>query len=123
MSNPKQVSATDAKVAQRVREARLVAGLSQTQLGDLLGVTFQQVQKYEKGTNRIAPSRLQMVAEVTGKPIAWFFDDIVTNGNGIDPLAVLGTTREGIALARAFTSIGSPQMRHAILTIAQAAAE
>ena len=59
----------------RIKDARVQAGMSQGQLGDLVGVTFQQIQKYEKGTNRVASDRLQRIADAVGKPIAFFFID------------------------------------------------
>src|SRR5215467_7011268 len=63
----------DAEIGQRVRALRLQRGLSQTELGNLISVTFQQVQKYEKGANRISAGRLQRIAEVLGVPVAHFF--------------------------------------------------
>src|SRR5262249_1219853 len=63
----------DAEIGQRVRSLRLQRGLSQTELGNLISVTFQQVQKYEKGANRISAGRLQRIAEVLGVPVAYFF--------------------------------------------------
>lgn len=65
----------DKAVAAKIRTARLEAGLSQTNLGDEIGVSFQQIQKYEKGLNRIAPDRLQRIAAKTGRPITFFFTD------------------------------------------------
>lgn len=63
----------DVAVGARIRLARMEAGISQSGIADKLGVTFQQVQKYENGTNRCAPSRLTPIAEITGKPISWFY--------------------------------------------------
>jgi transcriptional regulator with XRE-family HTH domain len=65
----------DIAVGGRLRMARLEARISQSAVAVALGVTFQQVQKYEKGTNRIAPSRLVVAAKLTGKPVAWFYDE------------------------------------------------
>jgi transcriptional regulator with XRE-family HTH domain len=64
----------DAHVGARLRERRILSGLSQEKLGDTLGVTFQQVQKYEKGVNRIGPSRLQTAARLLGVPVNYFFE-------------------------------------------------
>jgi transcriptional regulator with XRE-family HTH domain len=63
----------DAEIGRRVRTLRLQRGLSQTKLGDNLGLTFQQVQKYEKGVNRISAGRLQKIAEVLDAPITFFY--------------------------------------------------
>jgi len=69
MPNP-----VDAHVGRRVREARAARGLSQEKLGNILGISFQQVQKYEKGTNRIGSSRLWAIANALEVPITFFFD-------------------------------------------------
>ena len=66
---------TDVHVGQRAREARVAKGMTQTDLGDALGLSFQQVQKYEKGTNRIGSSRLWEICKVLAQPITFFFED------------------------------------------------
>ena len=66
----------DRHVGSRVRMRRMLAGVSQERLGEALGLTFQQVQKYEKGTNRISASRLQQIAKMLGVPVAFFFDGL-----------------------------------------------
>ena len=73
---------TDVLVGSRVRVRRLELGLSQTALANELGVTFQQVQKYEKGTNRIGASRLHAMARVLGVPVTYFFPDRRAAGHG-----------------------------------------
>jgi len=88
---PKQrATEVDAHVGQRIRQRRTQLGLSQTALGQALGVTFQQVQKYEKGVNRVGSSRLAQIAEVLQVPIESFFEGAPGNkvkrlkiGNGI----------------------------------------
>lgn len=67
--------ATDTFVGQQIRIARQASGMSQTELGNAIGVTFQQVQKYEKGTNRVAPGRLQKLADRLGQPVTYFFPE------------------------------------------------
>ena len=62
-------------VAGRIRAARMAGNMSQEALGDASGVTFQQIQKYERGTNRVSADRLQQIADALGKPISYFFDD------------------------------------------------
>jgi transcriptional regulator with XRE-family HTH domain len=64
------------RVANRARLARKAAGISQERLGEMLGVTFQQIQKYEKGVNRIGPEKLTRLARATGRTIAWFYEDV-----------------------------------------------
>ena len=70
MSDP-----TDVYVGARVREARLAAGLSQTTLAGMLGVAYQQIQKYENASNRISCSRIVRIAAALGRPVEWFFDE------------------------------------------------
>jgi transcriptional regulator with XRE-family HTH domain len=65
----------DHHVGQRLRAARMLAGISQETAGKLVSLTFQQIQKYESGKNRIAPGRLQILATAFGKPIGWFYED------------------------------------------------
>lgn len=76
MSDERLPTSIDKKIGQRVRARRLEIGMSQERLAELLGVTFQQVQKYEKGTNRIAASRLFDISLALGKPVGDFFDGL-----------------------------------------------
>lgn len=80
------IDPVDKMVGERVRMARIAKDLSQSALGKALGVTFQQIQKYENGINRIAPGRLSKVSHETGMPIAWFYDqkEVVLPKNQID---------------------------------------
>lgn len=73
---PKQPTAIDKFVGERIRLARVNAGLSQLELGRALNITFQQLQKYEKGVNRVSASRLFAIAQLFNLPIGWFFDGI-----------------------------------------------
>src|SRR5712691_7135983 len=75
MVREKSPNPIDKYVGSRVRMRRMMLELSQTMLGDALGITFQQVQKYEKGTNRISASRLQQVCHTLQVPVAFFFED------------------------------------------------
>jgi len=116
---------TDKHVGNRVRMRRMILQMSQEKLGLALGLTFQQVQKYEKGTNRIGASRLSAIASILGVTVGYFFEGLATTGGCLklddadDPLTILGTTREGIALAQAFNSITEPKLRVALLEIVQ----
>lgn len=110
----------------------MMIGMSQEKLGENLGITFQQVQKYEKGTNRVGASRLQHIAGVLGVPVAFFFDGApalnpVTGGFSEDasPAYVsdfLATT-EGLALTRAFLKIADSKVRRRIVDLVEALAE
>ena len=82
----------DVHVGSRVRMRRMLIGMSQERLGKELGLTFQQVQKYEKGTNRISASRLYRIAQILGVPVQYFFEDL--------PQSVASPVQEGFAEAR-----------------------
>jgi transcriptional regulator with XRE-family HTH domain len=119
----------DKHVGSRVRMRRVLVGLSQEKLGDSLGVTFQQVQKYEKGTNRIGASRLQQISKVLGVPVSFFFDDAPGEENKADGFAEAGSsdyvvdflsTSEGIALNRAFLRVRDPRVRRRIVDLVSA---
>lgn len=112
----------DKHVGSRVRMRRLMLHVSQTRLGDALGITFQQIQKYEKGTNRISASRLQQIADVLKVPVSFFFDGASENdANNSAEWPEYATsflaTREGLALARAFNRIRRPKLRRSIADI------
>ena len=79
-SGQKSGTAVDAHVGRRLRERRLLLGLSQEALGAMLGVSFQQVQKYETGANRVSASRLYRLTQVLGVSIAWFFEGLAVGG-------------------------------------------
>jgi transcriptional regulator with XRE-family HTH domain len=74
MASKKQPNPIDVHVGSRVRLRRMMLGMSQEKLGENLGITFQQIQKYEKGTNRIGASRLQHIARVLSMPVSYFFE-------------------------------------------------
>ena len=117
-------SPVDVHVGARLRVRRTLMGMSQTALGEAIGLTFQQMQKYERGTNRISSSRLYDLARVLDVPIAYFFDDMPTAvaassptlGGGRakkppsyepDPMA----KRETLELVRAYYKITDPEIR------------
>ncbi|MDK4706020.1 MULTISPECIES: helix-turn-helix domain-containing protein [unclassified Rhizobium] len=116
----------DAYVGSRVRTRRLMLGMSQERLAEQIGVTFQQVQKYEKGTNRIGASRLQAIAGVLAVPVAFFFQQdnsqpLNTDGlgaiNGLEDLSDFLTSKEGLSLNKAFMKINDPSIRQSVLTL------
>lgn len=118
----KSTGPLDKAIGQRIRLRRTAIGMSQEKLGEILGVTFQQVQKYEKGTNRVGASRLQSIADALGVPVSFFFDqDTSAEERGSDIRDFL-VSKEGLALAHAFLKIESPAMRRALVEMAQAAA-
>ena len=113
----------------------MLLGLSQEKLGEALGVTFQQVQKYEKGTNRIGAGRLQDIAKVLEAPPSFFFQDAPTTGSlsaggfeeggAADCVVNFLSTVEGLQLNKAFASIKDPKVRRRLvdLVVAIAASE
>jgi len=121
----------DVHVGRRVRLRRTLLGLSQEKLGDALGLTFQQIQKYERGTNRIGSSRLYMLSNILDVPISFFFDDMepaTTNGSGLsegnqttfeaDQLA----RRESLELVRAYYRIEDPAVRKRVFELVKSIA-
>ncbi|MBZ9792375.1 helix-turn-helix domain-containing protein [Rhizobium sp. 3T7] len=121
----KTPNAIDAYVGERVRLRRKLLGMSQVSLSESLGITFQQLQKYEKGVNRIGASRLQRIAEVLGVPIGFFFDEGKSQAAGLrlsadtDEVAHFIASKEGLALTRAFIAIEDPNIRRKLLALAR----
>ena len=122
----------DKYVGSRVRMRRIMLGMSQEKLGEALGLTFQQVQKYEKGTNRVGASRLQQISEVLQVPVSFLFDggpSSAINGaasvEGASPayIADFLATSEGLALTRAFTRIPDAKLRRSIVDLVEQIAE
>ena len=114
----------DKYVGSRVRMRRLMLGMSQTKLADAIGITFQQVQKYEKGTNRMGSSRLQQVANVLKAPISFFFEggpNPQVNGKVSLPEYVTEffAIREGHALMHAFMRLPKGKIRHTIVSLVE----
>lgn len=95
--------AVDVHVGKRVRERRVLCGLSQAELGDLVGLTFQQIQKYERGANRISASRLWEFSLILHVKVEWFFDGLDKKGNPI-PGDDASASQETLQLVRYFTA-------------------
>jgi transcriptional regulator with XRE-family HTH domain len=122
----KRPSAIDRQIAARVRMRRLLLDMPQEKLAAGLGISFQQVQKYEKGNNRIGAGRLQQLAEILRVPVSFFFEDFPTPGRRQAPLpsyvSDFLTSADGLALTRAFMSIRDAQQRRCIVILAEAMA-
>ncbi len=121
----------DRHVGSRVRMRRLMIGMSQEKLGDLLGVTFQQVQKYEKGTNRISASRLQQISTSLGVTIDYLYGQAgrgePAEGAGFAEVggqdyAADVVTADGWKLMRAFNRIDDKKVRRALIELVQSVA-
>jgi transcriptional regulator with XRE-family HTH domain len=119
-ATPKRRADTrDTDIGKRVREQRLAKGMSQMQLAKHLGVTFQQIQKYENGMNRIGSGRLQRIAEALNVPVAHFFksdgNSLASTSSPAEDLAIEGAER----LLQAFRRIADNESRRALLQIAK----
>lgn len=127
----KTPNAIDIHVGSRIRLQRALKGMSQTTLAEGLGVTFQQVQKYEKGTNRVGSSRLQAIANILGVPVAFFFEE--GPGGSPDPqgpemgasaeIAQFLNSTEGVALNRAFVKIQDAKIRRKFVDLVKTLAK
>ncbi|MGE3141725.1 MAG: helix-turn-helix domain-containing protein [Hyphomonadaceae bacterium] len=127
MSDERTANAVDRRLGQRVRTRRLEIGMSQEKLADLLGVTFQQVQKYEKGVNRIAASRLFDIASALGLPISAFFEGLASaRGPGVAEEETEGfvhdvlATPEGLQLVSLFSAIENAKVRRRVVELVRA---
>src|SRR3954470_9132617 len=115
---------TDKHVGNRVRMRRMMLGMSQEKLGDALDLTFQQVQKYEKGANRISASRLQQAAHILQVPVSFFFEGgPATNGKSTGQQSAPSTayvnaflgSADGFAIVKAFTTVKDAKLRRSIV--------
>lgn len=128
MASKKSPNPIDIHVGSRVRLRRMMLGMSQEKLGEALGITFQQIQKYEKGTNRIGASRLQHTATVLKVPVSFFFEDAPGT-----PEEAMGfaenqphsyvvdflSSSEGLSLNKAFIRIKDARVRRRIVDLVQ----
>ena len=124
----KSPNPVDIHVGSRVRMRRLMLDFSQTRLADALGLTFQQVQKYEKGANRISASRLQQIAHALQVPIPFFFEGLPdpTNESKKTPNTPSPTSvseflasPDGMSLTKAFMETKKPKLRHRIVQLVE----
>lgn len=123
----KRTNAIDGHIGQKIRARRMHLGMSQEKLGTAVGLTFQQIQKYEKGTNRVGGSRLQQISDVLGVAPAYFFEGVPTVGEKA-PVPKEGelseheivsflATRAGATLVRGFLAIKQKPKRKAVLDL------
>lgn len=128
----KQANPIDVQVGNRVRIRRMLIGMSQERLGDLLGLTFQQVQKYEKGVNRIGAGRLFEVARILNVPIDFFYEGVenrlagqpgMAEPESAPPVMAFVSSGEGLQLSLAFMKIKDPKVRKRVLDLVKSLAE
>lgn len=127
IENKKKPNPIDIHVGSRIRLRRTMLGMSQEKLGESLGITFQQIQKYEKGTNRVGASRLQNISSILNVPVSFFFEDapgdhLATPG-GLEEASSSNyvvdflSSSEGLQLNRAFVKIADPKVRRRIVDL------
>ena len=126
----KKPNPVDTHVGSRVRLRRMLLGMSQEKLGDAMGLTFQQVQKYEKGVNRISASRLFHISRILDVPVQFFFEEAPQlNGPAVAGMAEPKSqtfileflnSREGLELNRAFVKIGDAKVRKSVVDLVRA---
>jgi transcriptional regulator with XRE-family HTH domain len=127
----KQANPIDAQVGNRVRIRRMLIGMSQEKLGDLLGLTFQQVQKYEKGVNRVGAGRLYEISRILGVPIDFFYEGVAAaaepggfaESRNAPPVMEFVSSGEGLQLSLAFMKIKDPKVRKRVLDLVKSLAE
>lgn len=130
MMAKKSPNPTDKYVGSRVRMRRLMLSMSQEKLGEKLGLTFQQVQKYEKGVNRIGASRLFQISKILDVPVQFFFEEAPhVDGRRAPGMAEADSeafileflnSREGLELNRAFVKIADPKVRKSVVDLVRA---
>lgn len=126
----KKPNPIDTHVGSRVRLRRMLIGMSQERLGEQMGLTFQQIQKYEKGVNRIGASRLLNLSQILDVPVQFFFDGAPVDGaeisgteNGESFIYDFVNSREGLELNRAFVRIADPRVRRSVIDLVRSLAE
>jgi transcriptional regulator with XRE-family HTH domain len=132
IENKKKPNPIDIHVGSRIRLRRTMLGMSQEKLGESLGITFQQIQKYEKGTNRVGASRLQNISQILNVPVSFFFEDAPGDGGGTGPgmaeasssnyVVDFLSSSEGLQLNRAFVKISDPKVRRKLVDLVKALA-
>jgi transcriptional regulator with XRE-family HTH domain len=119
---PKSQNAQDREVGRRIRLRRQELGVSQTKLGDALKVSFQQVQKYEKGINRVSAGRLQQIAHVLQVPIMFFYDDLGKGGSGSE-ISTLLESAYALRVLKAFSKIRDRNLQRRAVELMEAMAD
>ena len=129
MAATKAPNPIDKHVGSRVRMRRMMLAMSQEKLGDALGLTFQQVQKYEKGTNRIGASRLQQIAQILQVPVSFFFEgapslqsgeiELSKDAPSASYVSEFLATSEGLSLTKAFMRIQDARIRRRIVDLVE----
>jgi len=124
-SGTKEPQDVDRHVGSRVRMQRMAIGMSQEKLGDACGITFQQIQKYEKGMNRMGASRLHQIARILQVPVEFFYEGVPSgpdSGTSSRSMTDFLGTSDGLELVRAFMAVKDAKVRRRIVDLTKAAA-
>lgn len=121
----RRAGAEDVEIGQKIRALRLERGLSQSNLADGIGLTFQQVQKYEKGTNRVSAGRLQKIADLLNIPVMFFYGEVGASRRPRrrevgDPTLAFLQTKGAVRLMRAYSELSSRTTKYALVVLAEA---
>jgi transcriptional regulator with XRE-family HTH domain len=119
MTGPRRAEPHDIEVGRRIRIRRLERRMSQTELATQLGVTFQQVQKYEKGVNRVGAGRLLRISEALDVPVSFFFQDPSHSVERKQPVMEFLDTAYGVKLMQAFSRIEDRRLQRAVLDLVE----
>jgi transcriptional regulator with XRE-family HTH domain len=115
---------TDRHIGKQIRERRIAIGMSQEKLGEALGLTFQQVQKYERGVNRIGAGRLQDIARILAVDVTYFFDGLPDWTGSKDPadhaFRIVTSTPQGVKLIKLFASVEDSNIQRSIVDLVEA---
>jgi transcriptional regulator with XRE-family HTH domain len=124
MSSKNNTAELEARIGERIRSRRIRAGVSQENLGKPLGITFQQIQKYEKGTNRVSAGRLLKIAEVLECSVMDFFEGLQdSRTSAAAEFSKFMATKEGIEIIEAMMRIRTQELRRTVIDIAEKLAE
>jgi transcriptional regulator with XRE-family HTH domain len=124
----KRPNPIDTHVGSRIRMRRMMLGMSQEKLAASLSLTFQQVQKYEKGANRIGSSRLHLISEILDVPVSFFFEGVPSavdaasankSSQNMDYVTDFIATHEGLAMARAFCKIKDARLKRRLVALVE----
>ena len=122
-SAPKSTTPVDARIGARIRMRRMLVGISQTELGEKSGVTFQQIQKYEKGTNRVSVSRLHQIAQTLGVPVEFFYEGLSEGGgttiDNVPDVSSLLATADALDMLKAFATLENRAVRRRLVALTE----
>ena len=120
IQDQRRVQDIDRHIGARIRQRRIMLGLAQQQLAELIGVTYQQAHKYEKGINRISGSRLYLLAQALGVEVGYFYDGLGAEGGSFKPTQ---QQRLLIELARSFSALPTRRYQEAVCSLVRAVAD